>query len=117
MSKITKLDVCKFIATIEGYAPTISKDCDGSECIAIHDENQQKSETKIYDPFEDDALCFQLMAKYKVKIDYDENENPLANIETQDNWRWMQAVSHNGAILLAIIKAYNPLSIQGINGV
>ena len=101
---MNNLELCKRIAEIAGcYSFTtpsgyIAKDSWGNE----------------YNPLTDDALCFQLMAKYRVMVDYDDEKflaatlkglfNPLDKWEPEkDDIRYDSA---NRAICLAIIEAH-----------
>lgn len=57
MKNLTDLEICKRIAEIEGFEFSVNSErvfynCDGWPCA--------------YNPLIDDALCFQLMSKYKI---------------------------------------------------
>ena len=116
------LDVCKKIAEIEGLEVIHSKTFDiqriavkknyysGKEYaskarnIAIESEYFKHN---TYNPLTDDALCFQLMVKYKVKVIYETGPDyyhafvtcPLNKIGYSDE-------NPNRAICLAIIEAH-----------
>jgi hypothetical protein len=63
MNKLTDLEICKRIAEIEGIQYTIENPRFGIEHV------QPLNNTElIYDPLTDDALCFQLMVKYKIDV-------------------------------------------------
>jgi len=92
------LDICKRIAEIEGYKVNISIKCEGVWC-SRYDNNCYG----IYNPLTDDALCFQLMIKYKLSLFAPEGEQTnwdciIIDIFTCDE-------NPNKAICLAIIEA------------
>ena len=95
------LEICKRIAEIEGKE-VLSDDewfTDG-ECLILVN---QCSET--YNPLTDDALCFQLMAKYKVDIEHFKCGTVSAYIEDKNHGEIIDT-NPNKAILLAIIEAH-----------
>jgi len=92
------LDICKRIAEIEGYKVNISIKCEGVWC-SRYDNNCYG----IYNPLTDNALCFQLMIKYKLSLFAPEGEQTnwdciIIDIFTCDE-------NPNKAICLAIIEA------------
>ena len=59
------LEICKRIAEIEGFTVSVDvKPSYGGAYANIHPNNCYG----IYNPLTDDALCFQLMVKYKVEL-------------------------------------------------
>lgn len=110
---MTDLEICKRIAEIEGDTWTL-------ENFAFYDDEQfqtpfylkQKERVlfgSIKNPLADDALCFQLMVKYKVSL-LDEHYNGICD-------KWVAEIHHsnekygvdkspNKAICLAIIEAH-----------
>ena len=91
------LDICKRIAEIEGYKVNISIKCEGVWC-SRYDNNCYG----IYNPLTDNALCFQLMIKYKLSLFAPEGEQTnwdciIIDIFTCDE-------NPNKAICLAIIE-------------
>ena len=107
MNKLTDLEACKRIAEIEGYNVGIWHDF-----VAITNPKDD-SYLGEYNPLTDDALCFQLMVKYKVALDFTLCQSPFDyycswvggfEIESQENYE-----SPNKAICLAIIEAHKEL--------
>lgn len=97
MTDLTDLQICKKIAEIEG-----ERWC-GENGYALVEYG---SISKKYNPLTDDALCFQLMVKYKVW----RWSNPYCgqfNVCIKGVQGWVTAVTFNKAILLAIIEANN----------
>lgn len=94
MKNLTDLEICKRIAEIEGFDFSVNGDhvfykCNGWPCA--------------YNPLVDDALCFQLMVKYKLSLIAPEDEQldwdcVIRDVLTVDK-------SPNRAICLAIIEA------------
>ena len=99
------LEICKRIAEIEGVK------IDVLVGKAILDEMLGGIRVSLteYNPLTDDALCFQLMVKYMVEIDYDDKE---ASIYKNSDFRFIATATHkyvdniNRAICLAIIEAH-----------
>lgn len=107
--KLTDLEICKKIAEIEGHL-SIDNDSLFAQShrvkIIVHGEGR----TLLYNPLTDDALCFQLMVKYKMQLTniskngceyicYKQNVYVNVNNTTKG------IKSPNKAICLAIIKA------------
>jgi len=102
------LTICKKVAEIEGYTF-----CDGGKYFRCELTKHGKLVGYIdYNPLTDDALCFQLMVKYKVTFEaclfynnmftaftYTEHEIKVLP-KSHEN-------SPNKAICLAIIEAHN----------
>ncbi len=86
---MTDLEICKRIAEIE----------------KIHVSN---AECGMYDPLTEKALCFDLMVKYKVEIEWCGNECATW-IYNEDGYPEYKVLHHDGtlqqAICLAIIEA------------
>jgi len=114
------LAICKRIAEIEGVEVIHSKTFDiqriaikkhyysgklhGSSARNIALESEYFKHN-TYNPLTDDALCFQLMVKYKVW----RWSNPYCgqfNVCIRGVQGWVTAVTFNKAILLAIIEAH-----------
>ena len=116
------LEICKRIADIEGcYDKLISSMLD-FQCK--HDEWMRRNPTgvtnpyriktfdQIYNPLTDDALCFQLMNKYKVSVDHEDGMcGVLVKVSQTNHWEYLgnicydKDVTINKAICLAIIEA------------
>ena len=97
--ELTDLEICKRIAEIEGIS---NPSCDGSDIYA----NVGDDDLPIwgrYNPLTDDALCFQLMVKYKV---WTSPSKPFTT--TRAGLKIIQNASVNKAICLAIIEANKP---------
>lgn len=63
----------------------------------------------IYNPLTDDALCFKLMVKHKVSVDFTDGKfNPVRcqAFYNQKELRCKQDKNPNKAICLAIIEAH-----------
>lgn len=64
MSDLSDFQICKRITEIEGFkGELVRKKCIGF--VIQYNENFRK-----YNPLKDDALCFKLMVKYKVDIEF-----------------------------------------------
>ena len=66
MNKLKDLELCKRIAEIEG----VLVDTIEGEWLGVHG----KYDIEEYNPLTDKALLFDLMVKYKVEIDYSDND-------------------------------------------
>lgn len=102
MKELTDLEICKRIAKIDGvvvYRET--KDFYGDNYF--RDDTHHDLAPVVYNPLTDDALCFQLMVKYKIKLcwEYDETwlcyKNGFSILLSKDE-------SPNKALCLAIIE-------------
>ena len=96
------LEICKRIAEIEGHETLpLSEYQKGDFYIVINDHGEG------YNPLIDDALCFQLMVKYKVNI-YVHPSGGFHAVVRNSRGVTIAAVlkkSPNKAICLAIIEA------------
>ena len=102
------LEICKRIAEIEG----IKIEKDSTRIKRKHFYGIETLEAPKFDPLTDDALCFQLMVKYKIQ---------LKKVTNGDGWaasfnRLNHSIcalfdtSPNKAICLAIIEAHKDQS-------
>jgi hypothetical protein len=91
---MTDLEICKRIAEIEGNKATVVECADGSWLCG--------EECDEYNPLTDKALCFDLMVKYKVEVEWCGNECATYKDELQ---REIHDISPQKAICLAIIEA------------
>lgn len=104
------LEICERIAEIEGvHIKNGTVDSNGEDLVLLqYEDNVIKG---VWNPLTDDALCFQLMVKYKISLcgysqpdgvisAYDVDRNGWINKECSD-------ISPNKAICLAIIEAHN----------
>ena len=100
--EMSDLDICKRIAEIEGVRLCTNGNwwCSPAGCC-----NPSLAQ---YDPLVDDALCFQLMIKYKVSV-LDEYYTGLCDTWvaeiTDQNSGYSEDEKPNKAICLAIIEA------------
>ena len=74
MNELTDLEICKRIAEIEGVKDGIDKAVNKSELALMKYTEVITTSLQefcdIYNPLTDDALCFRLMVKYEVDIDF-----------------------------------------------
>ena len=61
------LDICKRIAEIEGLK--ISREI--PVCVINPESSIQYFKEKVYNPLTDDGLCFRLIEKYRVSINWE----------------------------------------------
>lgn len=97
------LEICKRIAEIEGLI--ISNHSVDIDDLWVHICNSKDSSVTFFNPLTDDALCFQLMSKYKVW----RWSNPYCgqfNVCIRGVQGWITSVTFNKAICLAIIEAH-----------
>ncbi len=93
------LEICKRIAEIEDVKVFEDKGLHGFQ-LTRSDSYEQ------YNPLTDDALCFQLMVKYFVSVDYNHTRLTKDYIATcPDGYGYNS--NPNKAILLCIIEAHN----------
>lgn len=94
------LEICKRIAEID----SVDFDYNDKRVMYWREEN---SPVETYNPLTDDALCFQLMVKYKVSVFY---EYGYAAIVCDDSGEYIGQANlyeePNKAICLAIIEAH-----------
>jgi len=102
------LAICKRIAEIEGHWWVTDRGC-YLYIMKEYAESKDHPLPTYYNPLTDDALCFQLMVKYKVYVDYF-GDNARAAMSWNGSDREFQVdvvdMSMNKAILLAIIEAH-----------
>ena len=107
MSELTDLEICKRIGEIESLNGDF-----GTHLNGAHGRRYSDGSFKYYNPLTDDALCFQLMVKYKIQ---------LKKVTNGDGWaasfnRLNHSIcalfdtSPNKAICLAIIEAHKDQS-------
>ena len=97
------LEICKSIAGIEGLAFQLKDNIFG-DGKSVYANIKNHGGLKIYNPLIDDALCFQLMVKYKVDVEHEDLESGKHR-GTCQGFK-MQDTSTNKAICLAIIEAH-----------
>jgi len=104
---MTDLEICKRIAEIEGVSVRYDDNkfygSNYFRCDTHHD-----LAPVVYSPLKNDALCFQLMVKHKVYIDYfGKHARAAMKNDTEYNDFEVDVVdmSMNKAICLAIIES------------
>jgi hypothetical protein len=111
--ELTDLEICKRIAEIEGVEINHQILQHDNLLVTIPRGDYMRKE---YNPLTDDALNHQLMIKYKVTTEFTRYYNHLKSITTKayydnkaDNGygAYIQDISPNKAICLAIIEAHN----------
>jgi hypothetical protein len=112
MKELTDMQICKNIAEIEGFTFAGWSEKQGKPSVL---KDGSKNQGRYYNPLTNDALCFQLMIKYKVKLDYTSNffsQAIVQDFEGDDEDAvlssvsyWSDECSHNKAICLAIMEA------------
>ena len=100
--ELTNLEICQKIAEIE-KPDNLEYDHQGYPMIKV----QSIAEYVDYNPLSDDALCFQLMIKYRVDLSFYETLFKASVLEFTLPIRKTESVSDspNKAICMAIIKA------------
>lgn len=113
--ELTGLEICKRIAEIEGLMFEVAAESlflTASELSGSKNKNHWSYEYSDYNPLKDDALCFQLMKKYKIDVVW------VSSLLDKDNRAYAKntALSNlvnekpkrdvNKAICLAIIEAH-----------
>lgn len=109
MSDLTDLEICKRIAEIDGV------DYDYNDERVMY-WSKEDAPVTTYNPLTDDALCFQLMVKYKVSVrvswlgcdNWEAAANALKIISSPHYGSY--ANSANKSICLAIIEANKSIS-------
>ena len=99
---LNDLEICKRIAEIEGRTYWSSGHGEGLHLHYV--EGNENSRILYYNPLTDDALCFELMIKYKLSLIAPEGEQVewdcvISDVLTTDK-------SPNQAICLCIIEAH-----------
>ena len=113
MSDLTDLELCRRIADIENIHYMETRYKGNANFIALVSKNDFTGTPPEmigkYNPLTDDALCFRLMVKYKVQIDYDDK---TASIYKDGDCRFIATATAtydsniNRGILLAIVEAH-----------
>lgn len=104
--KFNDLEICKAVAEIEGLE---SRQCGNVECAENHyvTDNTYSDGTKYYNPLSDDALCFQLMVKYKISlIQHHDNSAVYCMWDYDEKQATNTITSPKRAICLAIIEKH-----------
>ena len=96
---MTDLEICKRIAEIEGEF-TKCEDWSVNMCAQL--EFGDGANWKIYSPLKDKALCFELMVKHKIEIEWWGNECATYKDGLSGE---IHDTSPQRAICLAIIEA------------
>lgn len=103
------LQICKRVSEIDGYTTF----CDGGKYARIELLKHGKVVGyQDYNPLTDDALCFQLMVRYRIKVMYETNPNyyhasRVIHEQSKKPFRVCESDSNpNKAICLAIIEAH-----------
>ena len=109
MIKLTDLEICKRIAEINGDNVLMMKSALGSNWMIA---GEGHGGYKPYSPLTDDALCFQLMVKYQIKVMYETHPNyyhasKVIHVQNKKPFRVCESSNNpNLAICLAIIEAH-----------
>ncbi len=108
MSELTDLQICKRIAEIEGFE--YYKLTDQGYMAFNEGINHSVTDRVFFNPITDDALCFQLMVKYNVKMArlWEENDGTKhyeAYINEYSSDEQCEKLP-NKAICLSIIEAH-----------
>ena len=117
---MTDLEICKRLAEIEGKEFYLLKSGEDTypmikvwKDAAFKDKCVTKHffESHDYNPLTDDALCFQLMKKYRIDVNHamfsDDTLHRYEAVNTITGKGWGLSKSLNKAICLAIIEANN----------
>lgn len=106
------LEICKRIAEIEGKEIKLS--IDGKNWLDLSNPKDIYSHSRVFggyknfNPLTDDALCFQLMVKYELKLEPCATFGWVAWYEDNYCIMWdCTDKSPNKAICLAIIEKHN----------
>ena len=94
------LEICKRIAEIEGLLVSAYKL--GTDDLWVHTYETRDSSVTLYNPLTDDALCFQLMVKYKLEV-WEALGKWLVGFNLRNT---VSDESANKAICLSIIEAH-----------
>jgi hypothetical protein len=105
MNELTDLEICKAISLIElneqfPKAKSIEFD-DRQNCFWL--ERIGFTSWLLLEPLTDDALCFRMMIKYKIDINFSREDNKI--IAWHDEYVEIESTIPNRAICLAIIKS------------
>tara|TARA_R110002049_G_scaffold272954_1_gene450659 strand:- start:379 stop:705 length:327 start_codon:yes stop_codon:yes gene_type:complete len=66
MTELTNFEICKRIAEVEGLTCELREGLFGNKILYALTESH--GGLKSYNPLKDDALCFQLMIKYRIEL-------------------------------------------------
>ena len=110
MSKLTDLEICKKIALIEGrYTDLINKQASyNSRLVHVQEKATIK---RWFNPLTDDALCFRLMVKHKITVEFTRyyesfKSNTIKAFYSDVGFGfYIRDISPNKAICLAIIES------------
>ena len=105
------LAICKRIAEIECHWWVTDR---GLYLYIMKEYAESKDHPlpTYYNPLTDDALCFQLMVKYKISIDHEDSMCGVMVQKSNNHWEYLGNICYdddtsiNKAILLAIIAAH-----------
>ena len=109
MKELTDLEICKRIAEIEGKSYWINGTGEGV-CIN-YIEGKRASKVLHYNPLTDDALCFKLMVKYRIAVEFTRYYEKFKSITIKAFYddvsygSYIRDTSPNRAICLAIIES------------
>ena len=118
MNKLTDLEICKRIAEILGVKFTVISGKIVADAFQVHDLFSCAHMGFIFNPLTDNALCFQLMVKCKITVEFTRYYEHLKSTTTRayydhkaDNGygAYIQDVNPNRAICLAKIEAHKEL--------
>jgi len=98
MDKLSDLDICKRIAEIEGFKVELKRK-NGYGFVLEYEGNHFRK----YNPLRDDGICFKLMVKYGVTVNFNETEAYIDMDYATKSICFDKDKTPNKAILLAII--------------
>jgi hypothetical protein len=117
MNELTDLEICQRIAEIEGVTDTVNvaiEAISNQKYNSIFNPNNITSPPTfddIYNPLTDDALCFKLMVKYKITVEFTRYYESLKSNTIKAFYNdvgygsYIRDINPNKAICLAIIKS------------
>jgi hypothetical protein len=104
MNELTDLEICKRIAEIENLEHYISEN--KKYCMTRDKLSTYVIRHVEYNPLTDDALCFQLMIKYKISLIQHQNNTAVYCIWDHDEKHATNTMTNpKRAICLAIIMS------------
>jgi hypothetical protein len=105
VNKLTDLEICKWLADIEGVSVMMMESAIGANWMSV---GKYHGGNRVYNPLEDDALVFRLAFKKKVKIDYFHEDVYIKELEKLDIQRFNpnDITSLRRAICLVVVGAY-----------
>jgi hypothetical protein len=113
MNKLTDLEICKRIAEIEGVKFIVFSGKIAADAFQVHDLFSCAHMGFTFNPLTDDALCFQLMVKHRVKIVFErapDYYHAIALYKINNTKLCQSDESPNKAICLAIIEAHKDIN-------